>query len=421
MNSKSIKVPSSKYRLPKCRICGDYDLYTFLKLGSMPIPNGFIPQNDLDKKEFFFPLNVCVCKKCFLVSLTHVIPPEIMFKNYLYIPSTSQTVLSHFEEFSKSVYKEYSLNNKELVVDIGSNDGTLLSGFKKLGTQILGVDPAENIVKDAVSRGIPTVCEFFTSKKTKFLSSKYGKAKIICGTNVIAHIDDIHDVFEGVNNWLDDEGVFIMEAPYLMDLIEKNEFDTIYHEHLSYFSIKPLKLLFEKHNFKIIDIKKFPIHGGSIRVFVAKNNSHHKIKENVANFLIEEEAKGLHEIATYEDFALRVVKVKKNLINFVKKIRKNGKTIAGYGAAAKGNVMLNSSKINNSQIDFIVDSIKHKQGKYTPGTHIKILKEDALLKKMPDYTIILAWNFAQEIIVKNQEYIKRGGRFIIPVPNLEII
>jgi hypothetical protein len=421
MRQQLVRVPSDKYKLKKCRICSSPELYTFLKLGTMPIPNGFIFKKDLTQKEFFFPLNVCVCKNCFLVSLTHVIPPEIMFKNYLYIPSTSNTVLNHFQEFSKSVYKEYNLSKNDLVVDIGSNDGTLLSWFKKLNVEALGIDPAENIVKDANRRGIKTICSFFTKNKALELAKSFGKAKIICGTNVIAHINNIHDVFEGVSAWLNDEGVFIMEAPYLIDLIEKNEFDTIYHEHLSYFAINPLKKLFELHDLKIINVQKFPIHGGSLRIFVAKKNSHYKSNDIVEKFILEETAKGLCDLKTYSEFSERVSRVKSNLVNFIKKVRKNGKTVAGYGAAAKGNVMLNSSKLDSRLIDFIVDSIKYKQGKYTPGTHIPIFSEDKLLKKMPDYTIILAWNFAHEIVAKNQDYLAKGGRFIVPVPNLQIL
>lgn len=421
MNTTKKTVNSSQYRVKKCRICQSSDLHEFLSLNSMPIPNGFISKKDLLKSEFFFPLNVCVCKKCFLVQLTHVIPAEIMFKNYLYIPSTSQTVVTHFTSFADDVVSTYSLTNDDLVIDIGSNDGTLLSAFQKHHVPVLGIDPAENIAKQAVQDGIPTRCAFFTENEAALVRREYGPARVITGTNVIAHIDNLHDVMNGVSTLLADDGIFVMEAPYLMDLLERNEFDTIYHEHLSYFAIAPLQTLFQSHGLKIIDIQKQTIHGGTIRVFVAREASSYEIHPRVEKFLVEEKAKGLQTMKTYEDFADRVRVVKKELVRFLKRLRRAGKSIAGYGAAAKGNVLLNSSRIDTDIIDFVVDSIHYKQGKYTPGTHIPIFSEDALLKKMPDYTLILAWNFAPEIIQKNQEYIARGGRFIIPVPYLKVI
>ncbi|MBP9691204.1 class I SAM-dependent methyltransferase [Candidatus Woesebacteria bacterium] len=421
MNQTRKSVNSSQYRIKNCRICGSTDLHEFLSLNSMPIPNGFIPKKDLEKLEFHFPLKVCVCKKCWLVQLTHVIPADIMFKNYLYIPSTSTTVIEHFHEFAKSVVQRFSLKKKSLVIDIGSNDGILLSHFKKKGVPILGIDPAENLVKVANKEGIRTECAFFTEDFARSVEQKYGKASVISATNVIAHIDDLQNVMGGVSALLEDEGVFIMEAPYLVDLLERNEFDTIYHEHLSYFSVFPLQQLVQLHGLRIIDVQKQQIHGGSIRVFITQDQSSHEIHPRVEKYIIEEKAKGLHNLTTYDQFAVRVKTVRKDLLSFLKRLKKEGKTIAGYGAAAKGNVLMNYCSIDSSLLDFVVDSIPYKQGKYTPGTHVPIISEDKLIKKMPDYTLILAWNFADEIIKKNTDYSERGGRFIIPVPYLQII
>lgn len=421
MKSTGTRVPSTRYRLKNCRICGSARIKQFLSLHYMPIPNGFVPKKDIKKKEFHFPLKVCVCTDCWLVQLTHVIPAEIMFRNYLYIPSTSTTVVAHFREMADHIIKNFNVKRKDLVIDIGSNDGTLLSNFQKKNIPVLGVDPAENIARQANKNGIRTLCTFFTEEKAQKIAQEYGKAKIITATNVIAHIQDLHDVMKGIALLLQDNGIFVMEAPYLADLVERNEFDTIYHEHLSYFSVHPLEVLFHQHGLKIIDIQKQSIHGGSLRVFVAKQSADYTVHPRVEKFLIEEKAKNLQNIKTYDDFALRVKKVKRDLLQFLRKIRKEGKTIIGYGAAAKGNVLLNYCDISTDLLDYIVDSIPYKQGKYTPGTHIPIYPESKIVKAMPDYTLILAWNFADEIIRKNQEYVQKGGRFIIPVPYLKIV
>ncbi len=421
MKSQAKRVRSTKYLLKECRICSSTHLLPFLSLDSMPIPNGFIPKKDIDKQEFHFPLKACVCTHCWLVQLTHVIPAEIMFKNYLYIPSTSTTVVSHFEDFAREVMAEYKLKKTDLVIDIGSNDGTLLANFQRKGIRILGIDPAENIALTANKAGIRTRCDYFTTRLATEVSQTEGKAKIITATNVIAHIHNLHDVMEGVSTLLDNEGVFIMEAPYLVDLVERNEFDTIYHEHLSYFSIAPLKTLFEKHGMRIIDVRKQTIHGGTVRVFVSKVKSKLATHDRVEAFLVEERAKSMNTTKPYLDFAQRVIKVRKELLTFLNKMRREGKRIAGYGAAAKGNVLLNYCKITPNLMDFVVDSIPYKQGKYTPGTHIPIFAESKLLKEMPEYVLILAWNFADEIIAKNKEYRDKGGRFIIPVPYLKIV
>lgn len=421
MKRSAIRVSSKRYALKTCRICKSPDLLEFLSLDAMPIPNGFIPKKDLDKQEFHFPLKTCLCTRCWLVQLTHVVPAEIMFRNYLYIPSTSSTVRDHFSSFASEVATAYEIGKKDLVIDIGSNDGTLLTSFAKSGARILGIDPAENIVKAANRAGIPTECAFFSEISAKEICRKHGPASVITATNVIAHIDDLHDVVRGVDALLSHTGVFVMEAPYLPDLLDGNEFDTIYHEHLSYFSITPLHRLFEMHNMHIIDVQKQQIHGGSVRVFVSRKAAPYAVHPRVHKIDVEEKVQGIRSKEPYFAFAVRVKKVRSDLLRLLRKLKKEGQTVAGYGAAAKGNVLLNYSKITPDLISFIVDSISYKQGKYTPGTHIPIYAESHLLKKMPDYTLILAWNFADEIISKNAEYRARGGRFIIPVPYLRIV
>jgi len=407
--------------MPYCRICSSTKLHTFLDLGRMPIPNGFLTKSQLLHKEKRYPLKACVCTTCWLVQLTRVIPAEIMFKNYVYIPSTSTTMLDHFESLSIESSKKAHLRKKNLVVDIGSNDATLLSYYKKNGARILGVDPAENLAKKANAQGIPTMVHYFTKDLARRIVADHGTAKIITATNVIAHIDDLHDAVDGVRALLHPQGLFVIEAPYLVDLIDNNEFDTIYHEHLSYFTIHPLQRLFGKHGLRIIDVVKQHIHGGSIRVYVSHVNSSHTTHPRVGKFLIEEKVKQFHTISTYDTFAVRISQMKKNLVSLLKRMKKEGKSIIGYGASAKGNVLENYCAITPNILDYIVDSTPYKQGKYTPGTHIRIYPEEKLLKDQPDYALLTSWNFAEEILEKNSKYREAGGRFIIPISGLRIV
>lgn len=404
-----------------CRICSSTKLHTFLDLGSMPIPNGFLTKAQLPGKEERYPLKACVCTSCWLVQLTHVIPAEIMFKNYVYIPSTSTTMLEHFQSLSDESGKKAHLRKNNLVIDIGSNDGTLLSYFQKKGVHILGIDPAENLAKEANGQGIPTLVCYFTSKLAGEVLADHGPAKIITATNVVAHIDDLHDAVSGVRALLHPEGLFVMEAPYLVDLIDNNEFDTIYHEHLSYFAVSPLQKLFAMHNLHIVDIVKQSVHGGTIRVYVAHIDSNHHVHPRVENYITEEKVKQFHTLLPYDQFASRVKDMKKELILLLKRIKKEGKSIIGYGASAKGNVLENYCNITSDILDYIVDTTLYKQGKYTPGTHIRIYPEQKLQKDEPDYALLTSWNFAEEILQKNKEYREGGGQFIIPVPFLKIV
>lgn len=415
------KKGSRKYRVNKCRICANTNLFEFLSLDSMPIPNGFLSKEELKESETFYPLGAAVCENCWLVQLTHVIPAEIMFKNYLYIPSTSTTVLTHFRKFAESTIGDFNLSSGDLVVDIGSNDGALLGYFKEHEVRVLGVDPASNLAQVAKLKGINTINDFFTKELAKKLLKESGKAKVITATNVVAHIDDLHDLVSGIDLLLDKAGVFIMEFPYLVDLLEKNEFDTIYHEHLSYFSIRPLIELFRQHGMYIYNIKKIAIHGGSIRAYIVKKESRVTIKPVIRKFVKEELLMKLDKIDAYEDFGRRVRTIRRDLKAYLKKLKSQGKTIVGYGASAKGNVLLNYCKIGTNLLDYIVDSIFYKQGRFTPGTHIPIFPETRLGKEIPHYALLLAWNFADEIIKKQTKYRKAGGRFIITIPYLRVV
>ncbi len=408
------------YEIKSCRICKSKNLYRFLNLGTMPIPNGFVKKEDLKKQEQYYPLAVCVCESCWLVQLTHVIPPEIMFKNYLYIPSTSTTMLSHFKTMARETIKVFDLKSTDLVIDIGSNDGTLLSFFKNQEIQVMGIDPATNLAQVARLNGIDTINDFFSNRLAKKITKNQGKAKIITATNVVAHIDDLHDLCEGIKILLKSDGIFICQFPYFVDLLDKNEFDTIYHEHLSYFAIRPLLKLFKKHELKIVNVKKTTIHGGSISVFITHEKSKYKPSNEVSEFVTAEKLKKLDRRSAYEDFGRRIKIIRRDIMAYLKRIKKEGKRIIGYGASAKGNVLLNYCKINTDLLDYIADSIPYKQGRFTPGTHIPIYSEARLEKETPDFALLLAWNFADEILQKQLKYREKGGQFIITIPYLRI-
>jgi SAM-dependent methyltransferase len=405
-----------------CRICRSKKLFRFLDLGSMPIPNGFRKKEELGKKEPKYELSCFFCEKCGLVQLTVVVNPEIMFKDYVYIPSTSKVMMNNFSSLANQAFVEKRLNRDSTVVDIGSNDGSLLTFFKAYDCKVVGIDPAENIDKVAELNGIPTEVGYFNSSSAKKMRKNYRQVDVITATNVIAHIDNLYEVFKGVEILLKKDGIFITEFPYLVDLIDKLEFDTIYHEHLSYFSLRAWKYLLDKVGFEICDLRRLQIHGGSIRLTHRRKTSRRNpAKKTVEYFLNIEKQKKLNEKDIYIQFSERVNKLRKELTELIVSLKKEGKRIVGYGAAAKGNVLTNFLDIGKDKLDYIVDSTPYKQGLFTPGMKIPIYAENRLSIDMPDYALILAWNFADEIMEKQETFRVKGGRFIIPLPEVKII
>lgn len=407
------------FKLKVCRACDSNNLLLFLQLGPTPVPNGFLKPHHRHKAESFYPLDVCFCRDCGLVQLAHVVSPKVMFKNYVYIPSTSVTMRTHFASLAKQATKLTDAKKEDLVLDIGSNDGTLLKSFRLLGMKVLGVDPAENLAKKANAEGVKTINALFTKEIAGKIRKKHGEAKIITATNVVAHVHDLHNFLEGIKTVLSDEGLFIVEFPYLIDLIQKVEFDTIYQEHLSYFSITPFEKLLKKHDLYLVDVQRMFIHGGSVRVFISKKPK--KSSARVKKLLQLEKRKKITSAQTYLEFRRKVDKVRHELVQLLWKLRLENKRIVGYGASAKGNIMLNYCRIGPETLDYIVDSIPYKQNKFTPGMHIPIYPEFKLLKDQPDYALLLAWNFADEIIKKQTEYRKKGGKFILALPKLTVI
>lgn len=409
-------------QIKKCRICKSVKLYRFLDLGTMPIPNGFLKKEDLKKIENKYELACHICENCGLVHLTNVVSPEIMFSNYLYVTAQAKSMLNNLTHLAYQTYKDFKLDKSSLVCDIGSNDGSLLSLFKNLDTRVVGIDPAKNLAKTASENGIPTEAKLFGLKTAKIIKEKYGPAKVITALNVIAHIDNLHDVLSGVSHFLSEDGYFITEFPYFLDLMKNSEFDTIYHEHLSYFSLKPWLHLISKYDFEIVGIQRRRIHGGSIRIIHQRKGLKKNTTKKTVDYLLSlEERSGLYDKQTCIEFALEVMNLKTELLKLLKDLKKQKKRIVGYGAAAKGNVLTNFFGIDTAILDYIIDSTPLKLGLYTPGMHIPIKPEEKLLSDMPDFTLILAWNFADEIMEKQREYAKNGGKFIIPIPKIRII
>lgn len=409
-------------KVTHCRICNGNNIEQFFNLGLMPLPNGFLSLHELTQKEKLFPLAIGVCSNCWLAQLMDVVDPEIMFRNYVYIPSASKMRLDNFAQIVEQLTAISHPSKASLAVDIGSNDGSQLLEFKKIGIQTLGVDPAENLAKIAELKGIQTLNTYFSQKTAEKISKSYGQAHYITGTNVVAHIANLHDFFEGVYSLLTPSGLMLCEFPYLVDLLEKNLFDTIYQEHLSYFCTHPFVQLVKKHRLTIIRLLRTPIDGGALRVILAKDESGYKPDTTVINQLLDlEQSLRLHRFKPFRDFSKNIKVLKKSIRNTLTELKSRGKSIVGYGASARGNILMNYCNVSKDQIDFIVDSTPYKQGLYTPGTHLPILPEEELLKRQPDYVLILAWNFAPEIMQKQNIYKKRGGKFIIPVPHVKII
>lgn len=408
-----------------CRICRGKGFVMALSFGPTPLANAFLDADALHEPEQYFPLDVYLCKGCGLLQLLDVVSPEVLFKDYVYVSSTSPVFVAHFQRFADEVHARFALHSESFVIDIGSNDGILLRPFKEKGVRVLGIEPDRTIARCAQKSGIETVSHFFDTAVAKKLRKKYGQADVITATNVFAHIDDIHEVARGVRHLLKKDGVFIIEVPYLLDFLQKNLFDTVYHEHLSYFSVSALHYFFERVGMRIVDVERVPTHGGSLRVFARERrltqmrtqiHADEKTSGAVGKFLKREKELGLHKEKTYKDYALHIEKNRAKLLALLAGLREKGKRIAGYGAPAKGNTLLNYFSIGSDLIEYIVDDSPHKQEKYTPGKRIPVVSSAALSQNPPDYLLILAWNFAEPIMKKNKAFRKQGGRFIIPVP-----
>ena len=406
----------------KCRFCNRILQISFVDLGFSPLSNAMIKKENLNKNEKKFPLHVFVCKQCLLVQLQEFEKPKEIFSDYVYFSSYSKTWLEHAEKYVDMMISRMKLTEKNQVIEIASNDGYLLQFFKEKNIPVLGIEPAINVAKVAQEKNIPTITKFFGTKTAKTLLKEGKLADLLLGNNVLAHVPDLNDFVKGMKIILNKKGVITMEFPHLLQLISNNQFDTIYHEHFSYFSFLTVQKIFEYHGLVIYDVEELLTHGGSLRIFAKHNDDGSKsISNNIEIMKRKEKEFGLDKISTYTNFQRNINRVKINIQDFFIKCSKDGKKVVGYGAPAKGNTLLNYCKINKHQMDFTVDLSKYKQGLFLPGTHIPVYSPKMIKETKPDYVFILPWNLKEEIMSQLEFIRKWNAKFVIPIPEVEIL
>ncbi len=387
----------------------------------MALANSFLTDEELASgNEPEYPLDVYFCELCGLVQISHVVPPDALFEEYIYFSATSDLVHNHAAYLAKSFKARFGLNDQSRVIEIASNDGTVLSYFQRVGVKALGVEPAVNIAKVAVESGIETCNEFFHADTAVTLLRQHGPADIILARHVFAHVPEIHGFVKGLKTLITADGVVAIEAPYLIDFVEKNEFDTVYHEHYSYLSVRAMTHLFDLYEMEVFDAERVPIHGGSIIYFIGHKGAH-TISALVTELIESEKIKGLDKKDTFTAFASRVAGLREETLHLLHDLKAQGKRVAAYGAPAKGNTFLNYCSIGTSLVEYTVDKSPYKQNLYTPGMHLPVYHPDKLSQDMPDYVLLLAWNFAEEIIEQQRAYLQRGGRFIQAIPEVKIL
>ena len=416
-------MPYTDYYLKtSCRICKSRSLQSVISLTPTPPGNAFVTKAEIDSNESVYPLDIFFCNDCCHIQLGHVVDPKILYqRNYSYVTSTSPVFVRHFESFCDRMVNAFKLDSSSFVIDIGSNDGTCLSFFQNKNMKVLGVDPATYIAESASASGIPTIPNFFSSKLASEMVQEYGYADLITSHNVCAHIDDLDDVMSGVKSILKCDGIFVMEVGYFLDVYINKWFDTIYHEHLDYHTVTPLPRLFDRFDMEIIKVERIEPQGGSIRVIVQNLGGPYPVDDSVSSLINLEKSLGLQEPGTLIKYQSDIDKTGKQLWKIIKEIKNQKKTIAAYGAPAKATTLAYHFGIENGDIEYIIDENPLKHGLYLPGKHIPVLGSKVLYEDLPDFILILAWNFADSIIQDHQDYLSRGGRFIVPLPNPTII
>ena len=406
--------------MTQCIVCDSTRVEQFLDLGATALANKFLTAEELARPEPIHPLRVGFCHGCTHVQLMEHVPPQAMFTDYLYVSSASDTLSAHLNALSDIVVQRYGLGPSHLVMDIGCNDGTLLKGFARHGVKTLGVDPAENLARLTAGEGVERYVGFFNAATAREIVARWGPASAITATNTFPHIPALRDFIDGIKLALAPGGVLVIEAHYLLDLLEQGAFDTIYHEHVSYWALHPMTASFSRAGLDVVHVERLPIHHGQLRVFVQRQGEG-RVQSSVGDLLALERAGGLDRFETYQRFAKRTRDLKDELHAWLRRARAEGKRVVGYGAPAKGNTLLSFLELGPETIDYLVDKSPLKQGRYTPGTHIPVVGPERLLDDQPDYVLLLAWNFAEEILAQQAEYLRRGGAFVVPVPEVRVL
>ena len=404
-----------------CRFCGESLRHTFANLGMSPLSNAYLKAEDLNRMEPFYPLHAYVCENCYLVQLLEYQTPEQIFSDYAYFSSYSQSWLTHAQTYVDLMMDRFAFDSNALVVEIASNDGYLLQYFKAREVPVLGIEPAENVAQVAANKGTPSLVKFFGVQTARELANEEKQADLLIGNNVLAHVPDINDFVAGMKLILKPQGIITMEFPHVLNLIEKQQFDTIYHEHFSYLSLLAVKRIFEKHGLLIFDVEELPTHGGSLRIYAKHSeNTHQTISDHVESLVAKEIEKKLDDVQTYIKASKRVEKIKRSALNFLIQIKNEGKRIAGYGAPAKGNTFLNYCGIGLDFIDYTVDRSPYKQDRFLPGSHIPIYHPDRIAETKPEFVLILPWNLKEEIMAQMDHVHQWGGKFVVFIPDVKV-
>jgi SAM-dependent methyltransferase len=421
MSTEKNAAKPSQNKNATCRFCATSLRHTFVDLGMSPLCQTHISPEQLNHMEPFYPLHAYVCHECFLVQLEEFVAPDDIFSEYAYFSSYSDSWVEHARRYAEAMIERFHLGASSQVVEIASNDGYLLQHFVKRGVPVLGVEPAANVAKVAVEKGIPTTVRFFGTETAKAISAEHGKADLLLGNNVLAHVPNINDFVGGMKVLLKPDGVITMEFPHLYQLMDQNQFDTIYHEHFSYLSFMTVEKVFAAHGLTLFDVEELGTHGGSLRIFGRHAENSALPVTTRANELRQREInEGFAKLETYSTFTEKVKETKRGLLEFLINAKRAGKTIVGYGAPGKGNTLLNYCGIRQDFMDYTVDRSPYKQGKYTPGTHIPILSPDRIRETQPDYVLILPWNLKDEIS-QQMDYIREwGGKFVTPIPEVRV-
>lgn len=409
----------------RCRSCNSDQLTPILSLGDVPLANALLTREELGQSEAKYPLDLVFCRSCNLVQITETVPPEILFSNYLYFSSFSDAVMENARQIAEKMIVRRKLGPEHLVVEIASNDGYLLANYIKAGVPCIGIEPAKNIAKYAIEKGIPTLNRFFGTELAAEMKAQGEAADVIHANNVIAHVAGLHDVIEGIATLLKPDGVAIIENHYVKDLIDQVEFDVIYHEHLCYYSLTSFINLFKQHGLKAVDVERIPMQGGSLRMYFQREDGPRSFeaegRKNIDSLLASEKEWGMDSETFYKNFGQKVNDLRQSLRDLLAEIKASHKRISVYGASAKSTTLLNYFGIGQETIDYVVDRSTVKQNHYTPGTHLLINSPDQLLQDRPEFVLLLAWNFAEEVLKQQDAYRKQGGKFIIPIPKIQIV